>query len=116
MAQLRDAALSLPEVEEGTHFGLVSFSVRGKGFASVSKDGQVQLRLSDADTENALAAHPSGERIERMGEPIGFRVPLADINGKGLQALVRASWTCRAPKRLAVTLGVTDGRSGKSPA
>ncbi len=36
LAQLRKAALALPETEEGTHFGMVAFSVRGKGFASVT--------------------------------------------------------------------------------
>ncbi|MER7174369.1 MmcQ/YjbR family DNA-binding protein, partial [Streptomyces mesophilus] len=109
VAQLRKAALGLPEVEEGTHFGMVSFAVRGKGFASVTKDGQVQLQLPDAAAEEALAAHPSGERLERMGKPIGFRVPLEDINGKDLNALVHASWAHRAPKRLAATL--TDART-----
>jgi len=103
LAQLRKAALALPEVEEGTHFGLVAFSVRGKGFASVTKDGQVQLQLPQDDAEAAAAAHPSGERMVRMGTPIGFRVPLADINGKDLNALVRASWFSRAPKRLAAS-------------
>lgn len=47
ISQLGKAALALPEVEEGTHFGMVSFAVRGKGFVSVTKDGAVQLQLSD---------------------------------------------------------------------
>ncbi|MFS8477437.1 MAG: MmcQ/YjbR family DNA-binding protein [Micromonosporaceae bacterium] len=101
LSQLRKAALAMPEVEESTHFGMVSFSVRGKGFASVTKDGKVQLHLPDAEAEAAVSAHPTGERLVRMGTPIGFRVPLADINGKDLNALVRAAWAWRAPKRLA---------------
>lgn len=104
VSQLRKAALALPEVEEGTHFGMVAFSVRGKGFASVTRDDQVQLQLPDAEAEAAVSAHPTGERLVRMGKPIGFRVPLADINGKDLNALVRAAWFCRAPKRLAAEL------------
>lgn len=116
LAQLRKAALALPETEEGTHFGMVAFAVRGKGFASVTKDGLVQLQLSDEDTEAALEAHRSGERLVRMGTPIGFRVPLAEINGKDLNALVRSAWAHRAPKRLAAKLSAAgaaaDGRSG----
>lgn len=108
IAQLRKAALGLPEVEEGTHFGMVAFSVRGKGFASVTKDDVVQLQLSADDTESALADHPAGERLERMGTPIGFRVPLADLNGKDLNALVRQAWGHRAPKRLAASLAAAD--------
>lgn len=102
-AQLRKAALALPEVEEGTRFGLAAFFVQGKGFASVTKDGQVQLQLPHDDTEAAAAAHPSGERTVRNGTSTGFRVPLADINGKDLNASVRASWFSRAPKRLAAS-------------
>ncbi|MEU3273456.1 MmcQ/YjbR family DNA-binding protein [Saccharomonospora sp. NPDC006951] len=104
LSQLRKAALALPEVEEGTHFGMVSFAVRGKGFASLSKEGHVQLQLPDAEAEAALAAHPSGERLVRMGKPIGFRVPLTDINGKDLNALVRQAWSARAPRRLVSSL------------
>lgn len=99
--QLRKAALALPEAEEGTHFGMPAFSVRGKEFASLTGDGWVQLRLSDAEAASVLAEHPIGERLVRMGEPIGVRMPLAEINGMVLNALVRAAWKHRAPKRLA---------------
>src|SRR5690606_882559 len=108
-----------PETEEGTHFGMVAFSVRGRGFASVDKDGQVQLQLSDEDAEDAVRAHPTGERLVRMGKPIGFRVPLADINGKDLNALGRSAWSHRAPKALAARLAAAvagAGQSGDLPA
>lgn len=114
LSQLRKAALALPEAEEGTHFGLVAFSVRGKGFASVTEDGQLQLHLPDDEAEVAQSVHPSGERLVRMGKPIGFRVPLAEINGQDLNALVRAAWSCRAPKRLAAALAEAD--AGSAPA
>lgn len=110
MAQLRKAALGLPEVEEGTHSGKPTFTVRGKGFISVTKDDQVQLQLPEDVAGKAAGDHPTGQRLERMGKPIGFRIPLADINGKDLNDLVRQSWSSRAPKRLAASLdGVDDG-------
>jgi hypothetical protein len=99
LAQLRKAALALPEVEEGTHFGTVAFSVRGRGFASVSEDGRVQFRLAPDEIEAAMAAHPGGERVVHRDTAIGFRVPLADLDGKDLDTLLRASWF-GAPKRL----------------
>lgn len=108
VAQLRKAALALPEVEEGTHFGMVSFSVRGKGFASVTKDGTVQFQMSDDAAADAVAAHRTGERLTRFDKPIGFRVPLADVDGQQLNALVRAAWFHRAPKRLAATIAAAD--------
>lgn len=119
VAQLRKAALALPEVEEGSHFGMVSFAVRGKGFASVTKDGRVQLQMSDEDAEAFLVDRPTGERLARNGTPIGVSVPLADVNGQQLNALVRASWFSRAPKRLAASLEAAessaDGQVGDLP-
>ncbi|OUD04390.1 helix-hairpin-helix domain-containing protein [Streptomyces swartbergensis] len=120
VTQLRKATLVLPEVEEGTHFGMVAFSVRGRGFASVTKDGRVQLHLPQEETDAALAAHPTGEPLVRTGTPIGFRVPLADIDGEDLNALVRAAWFSRAPKRLAASLAAAqaaaDSPGGDLPA
>lgn len=40
LAQLREGALALPEVEEGNRFAMVAFSVQGKVFASVTQDGR----------------------------------------------------------------------------
>ncbi|MFI9822787.1 MmcQ/YjbR family DNA-binding protein [Streptomyces sp. NPDC052013] len=108
LAQLRRYALALPEVEEGTHFGMVAFSVRGKGFVSVTKDGHVQVHLPPDETEAAVGGHPTGERLVRAGRPIGFRVPLADVDAKELNALVRAAWFSRAPKRLAAALAAAE--------
>jgi len=110
-AQLRKAALGLPEVEEGTHFGMVAFSVHNKGFAAVTEDGQVQLHLHDDDAEAALADHPTGERLVRMGTPIGILIPLTDLDGQALNYLVRRAWFARAPKRLAASLAEADSAS-----
>jgi hypothetical protein len=104
MAQLRKAALALPETEEGTHFGRVAFTVRGRVFAAVTKDGRVQLQVCDSRAEEFLERHSEGERLVRMGKPIGVLVALSDINGMVLNAMVRAAWYHRAPKRLAAEL------------
>jgi len=114
IAQLRKAALALPETEEGTHFGMAAFAVRGKNFVSVTEDGRVQLQCADADAEAAIAAHPQAERLIRMGTPIGIRVPLADINGMVLNALVRQAWNHRAPKRLAASLAAAEAGPAES--
>lgn len=100
LSDLRDAALALPEVTEGTHFGLVAFFVRSKGFASVTKDDELQLMLNEDEANAALEEYPSGERVVRMGTPIGIRAPLADIHADHLKALVYYAWKTRAPKRL----------------
>lgn len=100
LAHLRTSALRLPEVEEGTHFGMVAFSVRGKGFVSVTGDGIVQLQLSDEAATEALRELPGAERLVRMGTPIGVRVPLAEVDGQQLNHLLRSAWSSRAPRRL----------------
>jgi hypothetical protein len=120
LAQLRKAALALPEVEETTRLGTVAFTVRGTGFASVTKDRAVQLHLAEPDLDAALADLPTGEPILRGGRPIGFRIPLADINGMALNHLVRRAWFARAPKRLAASVAAADaaapGAGGDLPA
>ncbi|WP_254644110.1 hypothetical protein [Streptomyces sp. BV286] len=113
LAHLRKSALALPEVEEGARYGRVAFSVRGRGFVSMDDDGHVRLRLPhDAAAAAAAAAHPTGELLVLAGTRIGFRVPLADIDGKDLNALVRASWSSRAPKRLAAALAAAESSAG----
>ncbi|MFF5979182.1 hypothetical protein ACFY78_10025 [Streptomyces olindensis] len=97
--RLRESALALPETREGTRSGTESFSVRGKAFASLTEDGLVRLHLPPEETEAAPAAHSTGERLLRRGTPTGFRVPLADVDGKSLNALVRASWFRRPARR-----------------
>ena len=100
-AQLRKAALSLPETTEGTHFGMLAFAVRGKNFISLTDDGLVQLHMNDEQVEDVMARLPVAERLTRFGKQIGVRVPLADVNGMQLNSLVEKSWLSRAPKRLA---------------
>lgn len=113
-AQLRKAALALPEVEEGTHFGMLAFKVKGKGFVSLTKDGLVQLSLSDEVAEQVLSKFSVAEKLTRSGKLIGVTVPLEEVNGMELNSLVEKAWSSRAPKRLA------DGRRaasrGESPA
>ncbi len=101
VAQIRKAALALPESEEGTHFGMVSFSVRGKGFCSITKDGLAQLHLSEADVVAALGSVPGADRLTRRQTLVGARLPLAGLDGQQANHWVRRAWLHRAPKRLA---------------
>jgi hypothetical protein len=107
-AQLRNSALTLPETVEITNSGTVAFSVRKQEFASLTLDGLLQLLLTDDDADAALAAHPTAERLAPKGTPIGVRLPLADINTKALNWLLRRSWLGCAPKRLALQLEAAD--------
>lgn len=103
-AQLRKTALTFPEVEEDAKGRMLTFSVRGKEFASLTEDGTVRLRLPGAEAEDAVAAYPKAERLVRAGRSIGFQAPLADVDGQHLWSLVMAAWKHRAPRPLAARL------------
>lgn len=114
VAQLRKAALSLPATAEGTHFGMVAFTVANKGFVSLTKDGVAQLHMTGEHIQQVLDRFPAAEPLTRSGKTIGVRVSLADVNGMELNNLVYKAWLSRAPKRLAAAH--RDAESGMAPA
>jgi hypothetical protein len=120
VAQLRRAALALPETAEGTHVGTVAFTVRGTRFASVTKDDVVQLHLAPEDVDAAVAAVPGAEPLTRGTALLGARLPLAALNGQELNHWVRRAWSARAPRRLAAAVASADaaepGEVGDLPA
>jgi len=102
---VRRHALALPETEEGTHFGLPSFTVRGKGFAGLQK-GATHALLSVSQTEaEALATEDpeTYEAVSRNGGRIfvGVRIHLATVAPDRFPTLLAHAWRNRAPKRLA---------------
>jgi hypothetical protein len=54
--------------------------------------------------EDAVAeipgAHPTAEPITRRGRALGGVIPLAGVDGRRLNDLVRRAWLFRAPKHL----------------
>jgi hypothetical protein len=100
----RKAALTFPEVDEDARDGRTVFSVRGKPFTAVTADGTVQVRLPDAEAEEAIAAYLTAEPLVHAGRRIGFSAPLADVDGQHLWRLVMNAWKHRAPKTLAAKL------------
>ncbi|MGW7434016.1 hypothetical protein ACWGIN_31335 [Streptomyces sp. NPDC054861] len=113
-AYLRTYALALPQAGEHTgRPGTATYSVGGRVFAELTKDGDVRLRLTEEATAEAATAHPTGERLFRAGRPAGFRVPLADVDGRQLNALVRAAWAARAPRRLARALAAAEAAADR---
>ncbi|QYJ04113.1 hypothetical protein KUV85_00090 [Nocardioides panacisoli] len=98
--QLRKAALDLREVEEERQTAKTSYEVQGIGFAAATDAGEAELRLPPDAIDDAVRQHPTGEPMVLAGDAVGFRVPLADVNGKDLNALVLAAWRHRAPQHL----------------
>lgn len=119
VAQLRKAALALPETEETPRAGGAGFTVRGTTFASTAGE-VVRLHLAADDVATVLAEHPTAERVTRGETLLGVRVPLADLDGQQLNHWVRRAWLHRAPKRLAASVAAGDtvepGQVGDLPA
>src|SRR5688572_20806792 len=96
---LRDHAKTLPEVEEGTHFRLPAFRVRGSVFAVLQPDDYAVLHV-DAETVDLATGSPGVEAIYRGPTLVGVRVHLPEVNAAELRRLVTAAWRHRAPKQL----------------
>lgn len=101
---VRRAALALPEVSEGTHFGLLSCKVRDKTFVTIQKgDTHAILHVDRESAEAAAARSPaSHEAVSRSDGRIfvGLRVDLTATAPTAVAELVRLAWRNRAPKRL----------------
>lgn len=109
LAQVRAAALALPETAEGTNAGTVAFVVRGRRFAAVTRAAVVQLRLGDDDVARLLAEHPTASPATRGDHLLGAVLPLDDLDGQQANHWVRRAWLARAPRRLAAALLAADG-------
>ena len=106
VAQVRKGALALPEVEEGTHFGMVAFTVRGKNFAGLTKDEQqVRIHLPPDQVASTVAEHETAEPLVRMGKTIGVSLPLDGLDVRLLDRLLQQGWAAATPKRLGATQG-----------
>ena len=94
-AQLDKAARALPEVhrDDGPPR---SYAVHGSTFAALTTESSaVDLWLAAEDVTEVREAHPGCTAVR-----VGLRVPLAEVNGMVLNALVRRAWRHRAPTAL----------------
>ena len=103
-AQLRKLALALPAVEEKSHFAQPDFRVRGKIFASLSRDGtRGTLKLPPEVQAMVLDAKPKvfSPAPGAWGRSGWTHVHLARARLAELEALLAESWRLVAPRRLA---------------
>lgn len=102
-AAFRKLALSLPEVEERSHFGKPDFRVRNKIFAGLSSDHHVgNLKLTSDVQAQVLALTSSAFRpCEGAWGRSGWTyVELARADGRQLEPLMELAWQLTAPKSL----------------
>jgi hypothetical protein len=104
---LRTWATALPGVVEVPHFRLPSFTVGGKRFVVLAKDGGTVLLSVGLETAEAAAvdAPDRFEVVLRRSSNggtvlVGLRVDLAAVPAEQVRDLVGQAWQNTAPTRL----------------
>lgn len=101
--EVRSAALSLPETNEKSSYGMPGFRVRTKGFARLHEmPGVLVLWCADVGEKEALIASEP-ETFFTTPHYDGYStvlVRLERIDEDELLDLLTAAWRSRAPKRL----------------
>jgi hypothetical protein len=99
---VREWALALPGVEEGTSYGTPALRVRGKLFVRLWEDGEtLVLKTDEYERDFLLESDPAAFFVtdHYRGYPIVL-VRLAAVRPERLRALVVDSWRRHAPRRL----------------
>jgi hypothetical protein len=103
---VRQLALALPEVEEGTSYGTPAFKVRGKFLSRLKEDGETLVVRIDMDEREVLmAANPETFYItdHYRGYP-AMLVRMATVDPDDLRELLEEAWRRAAPKRLVAAM------------
>ena len=99
---VREIALALPQVEEGTCYGTPALRVRGKLLARLREDGEtLVLRVDPFERDQLLSAHPETYSLTDHYRPYPYvlvQLPLAEA--EALHELLERAWALHAPKRL----------------
>ncbi len=104
---VRQIALALPGVEEGTSYGTPAFKVKGKFLSRLKEDGETLVVRIDMDEREVLmAANPEAFYItdHYRGYP-AMLVRMAAVDAEELRELLEGAWRLVAPKRLVAARG-----------
>ncbi len=99
---VRQIAMALPGVEEGTSYGTPACKVRGKLFIRQHQDGQsLVVKIEFAEREILIEADPETFYItdHYLNYP-WMLVRLANVRRDQLSELIKQAWRLVAPKRL----------------
>jgi hypothetical protein len=94
--------LSLPEVEQSSHFGNMDFRVRGKIFVSYPEAGRVVLKLS-SDQQQVLTeseAEIFSKLHNKWGDKGWTSMRVAAVDELTARSALQMAWTNVAPKSL----------------
>ena len=91
---VRELALKLPNVEEGTSYGTPALKVRGKLFVRLKEDGEtIVLRSDSFDREHLLNSAPETFFItDHYKDYPWVLVRLAKLDAAQLEELLEDAW------------------------
>jgi len=99
---VRQCALALPGVEEGTSYGTPAFKVRGKLFVRLHQSEEAIVVRIDQD-ERAMRMRADPETYTITDHYVDYPwvlVRLASVNCDDLSELLEGAWRLGAPARL----------------
>lgn len=99
---VREIALALPQVEEGTCYGTPALRVRGKLLARLREDGEsLVLHVDPFERDQLLSAHPETYYLTDHYRPYPYiLVRLLSAENEAVRDLLEEAWRLQAPKRL----------------
>jgi hypothetical protein len=102
LVEVRNYALSLPEVHEEPHFQYNSFRVNGKIIATVPPENEhLHVFVDEQRRELAMSMFPDVyEELWWGKKVVGIRILLSEANASDVEDLVFSAWQRKAPKRL----------------
>jgi hypothetical protein len=103
--RVRRLALSLPEATEQDHFGINSFRVRKKIFATVPDAGHIRIMVDEPEILAAVAEDPASCEPMYWGKrPACVVVNIRTARVALLRELLTEAWLRKAPKSLGQSL------------
>ena len=102
VARVRESALALPGVDEGTSYGTPAWRVKGKLFARLHQDGEsLVLRASFDQRELLMEKDPRAYFItDHYTNHEMMQVRLSAAKPEAVDELLAESWRHCAPKKL----------------
>ncbi len=101
-------ALSLPQVDEGSHHGTPAFRVRGRLFARLRDDGMMVVRIDPGYRDVLVSSAPDRFVVTQHYQDYPWMLVRLDAVGpQELDDLLADAWSQVAPKRLAAELLAT---------
>jgi hypothetical protein len=98
---VRALALALPEAVEADHHGFPSFRVRGKVFATLPRDGQLNAMIDPEEVAAAVALCPGVAEELWWGKRLcGVKLSLAEATRAQVARLLADAWAHKAPASL----------------